>query len=596
MIGQVFTVLTEFQFEIGSAVLQTNTLTGAVDKLSASAENAMGTLEYAAASIIGSIGGAGGGILGILYSFISSADKFNSSQISLANTLQAPGEAFADAMERSEQTMERIGSIAKQFSLSGDDLLNLTKFVGPMLKTHGLAGANYEAAIQLGRRFLKAAPILGVDPGLAMGQMQSAVGGRASLGDTLFQRLTAETSSMSGMTSKQFNAKDAKERLHLLNTALGEFANNTDAVHAQTKTLTGQMMLLRTQLTGTFSIFRELGQVIIQPILQVLERLNGFIELFGKQLVGHLSHAMKPFLKDIDTMYTSLRQISSLKKDVTTTSNLLGNIGKFVGLNALLVFFGIKIPFISAALAGLSKGFMSLIGPIGATAAATTGVIGTLFALASSMANILLLAGLVVAFMQLFTKAFGYGLIKGAESIKKWSVYMSEIMSNTAGIFGVLYEAWDVLARLLGEALDPTKFLGFINILQIGVILLDSFNAVLGGMLIYISGISLYYMEFMRQIKEFMSGDFGAFDRNKMNEAFDFGMQEVADKIFGKVKDPDGGGVANQIVNMDVKMENHFKEMMEPDRVAFTIKDQLLKASQNRTTGSKAAFKPAGAF
>jgi len=593
LIGQVFTVLTEFKFEVGAAVLQTDMLTGAVNNLSQSADNAVTSLQYAAASIVASfVGGTGGGILGVFYSAIMAADKFKSSQISLANTLTQPGETFASAMERAGEAMESIGSVAKTFSLPADSLLQMTKLLGPMLQVHNLAGQNYSKAIGLGRRFLKAAPMLGVDPSLAMGQMQGIVGGHTGMHSTLFQRLTGETKTMAPFmgNSKSFNQLDTAKRVQLLNRALDEFANNTKAVEAQAHTLNGEMVRLRTNMSGAFSIMREIGEKMIRPVLQVLSGLNQYIEMHGKKISKNLAHMIDPWTSDIRTMVTTLTQIRDLKKDLSNTASLLSATAIVLGLHEVMLLFGISIPFISAALAKLA-GFIHFILPTFATLTAEFGALaGTL----TFFTNFLGLVALLVFYFQLFSRAWQHAKIDAMIEVANRMAEITEVFSNTSGIIGILVNAFDVLSRWLSVLLRPDKFLGFINLISLGIGIVDGFNAVLGGFLILFSGFALAFMEMFNQLFKWVLGQ--GFDKSKIGEAWSFGQQEIADKIFGKVKEPGAEGVGKSVVNMDVKMENHFKEMMEPDRVAFTIKDQLLKASQNRTSGARAKFKPVGAF
>ena len=45
-------------------------------------------------------------------------------------------------------------------------------------------------------------------------------------------------------------------------------------------------------------------------------------------------------------------------------------------------------------------------------------------------------------------------------------------------------------------------------------------------------------------------------------------------------------------VNQDIKMNNSFKEVLQPDRIAFTIQDQLAKAARNRSSGSGGSNRP----
>ena len=43
--------------------------------------------------------------------------------------------------------------------------------------------------------------------------------------------------------------------------------------------------------------------------------------------------------------------------------------------------------------------------------------------------------------------------------------------------------------------------------------------------------------------------------------------------------------VAKNVVNQNITMENNFKEVVQPDRIAFTIRDQLSKAATHKAGG-----------
>lgn len=73
------------------------------------------------------------------------------------------------------------------------------------------------------------------------------------------------------------------------------------------------------------------------------------------------------------------------------------------------------------------------------------------------------------------------------------------------------------------------------------------------------------------------------FGAESIAQAFNDGFNEY---LAQNLRPPEQGGQAfvNNVTNIDkVTISNEFKEQQEPDRVAFTIKDQLMKAAQNPT-------------
>lgn len=62
--------------------------------------------------------------------------------------------------------------------------------------------------------------------------------------------------------------------------------------------------------------------------------------------------------------------------------------------------------------------------------------------------------------------------------------------------------------------------------------------------------------------------------------------QESFDKNMKMLKDSENNMISSQITNIgSVNIQNSFKEQLEPDRIAFTIRDQLLSAARNPVSG-----------
>jgi hypothetical protein len=162
---------------------------------------------------------------------------------------------FQERMATSASIMEKINKLAQEFSLPSGDLLDMSKLLAATLVPKGLAGTNFGTAIDISRNFLKAAPTLGVDPGLAKGQLLDAIQGRASMGDTLFQRLMNETAAFKPFNKQggpqAFNALPAPERVKLVGLALKQFASDMDVLKGNAMSLSGEMRRLGRSDQGT---------------------------------------------------------------------------------------------------------------------------------------------------------------------------------------------------------------------------------------------------------------------------------------------------------------------------------------------------------
>ena len=80
-------------------------------------------------------------------------------------------------------------------------------------------------------------------------------------------------------------------------------------------------------------------------------------------------------------------------------------------------------------------------------------------------------------------------------------------------------------------------------------------------------------------------------------DAFQAGIGTFLEDFEARTRGPEGGLLTaqNQVNINKVEIRNDFKERMEPDRIAFTLKEQLLKAAQNPTQANRGAFATTGA-
>ena len=214
-IPQLFKVATEFKFEIGAAVLGANKLQGAVDGISTSADNALFSLKRMGVSAGLSLGFGSGSLLGIASKAVMAFDNLQDSQLKFSTIMAAnkdrltgPIDTFAERMIVARAQLKLLAGDAQKFSLGESELVGTFNLLNAQLLSKGLAGNNFENSRSLSRNFLKASPFLGVDPGLAQGQLLRSIEGGASQGDPLFRRLTGETQSMKEFVgqAKKLNA------------------------------------------------------------------------------------------------------------------------------------------------------------------------------------------------------------------------------------------------------------------------------------------------------------------------------------------------------------------------------------------------------
>lgn len=593
MVQQAFTVLTEFKFDVGHAIVNSEAVAGSVGKISKAAEHAQFALARLSLSFASGLWG--GSFLGALVTASKVSDDFVNSQITLANTLVQTGMTFEDRMKGAEKVMQNLNDLAVNNSLSFKDLLNTTKMLTPMLLNKGLAGNNLGNVTELSRTFLKSAPTLGIDPQEAFGQLLRTIEGQASMGDTLFVRLGSETSAMKEFlnNTKKWNQLQPAKRLEILTKSLRQFSDDTASVSARVKTLSGQINVLRNNIEN---LIRPIGAAINKFLATAIQRINS-PEVMGKakQVFNSLGKIIENFLVSPERLYADLSQMSKLGSHVEFAGKIVGAFAALEGIAFAVHLLGINIPYVTAGIIMLNKAiqFMTT-GPIMGSARwlLTGGIVGFFESLTMALSGIIMPLILIVGLLQFFARAMAYAKLSALERIGQSMPRLMKALELFSGIFSVLMDGFDLLARGLGRLLDPTLFLGFIDIVSLVADSLLYLASWLGRAMMGFQGVTLWLMEFGNQVGRFFS--FQGFDPHAMDEAANFGMEEMYKRIFGQIEDGTGA-LVNQTVNMDVKMQNNFKEMIEPDRVAFTIKDQLLKAARNKTQATGRGFEAAGA-
>jgi len=583
---QAFTVLSEFKFDIGGALLSTDALKGAVNGVSGAVDNALVSFQRMSLGLVAQfMTGPGGGILGLLGAAISSSDQFAQSQINLANAMGQGAGTFAERMRLAEEKMINMNKLALEFGIPGKALVDMTKILLPAINTKMGGSKGVDTAVDLSRNFLKSAPTLGIDPNEATGQLQRAVLGFTDMGDTLFRVLTADTKAMNEFVGKAkvFNTLPMAQRIQKLTAAFGEFSRDTGALDARLNSITGQMEVLRGQLGGIFSILRPLGATIIPMVVDALQRVNNLIKNNLSKVIENLAFGLKPFVGDLDRFLATLLQLRELKNNLAFTSDIFF-------LTGALHFLGFAIKALGFTIMGVVT---KSLGGLGAALAFLGGWLVKLMvfiwplvsALSIIVFKMALWAGLILFVAQILERAAAIIKINLLPSIVAWVTKLAEIGETFMRILGVFDDGVQTLAKLL--AVSPVVD-WVVSGITTALELLGNLVTGLGLVMMGFQGVFFAILQFLEQVTSFFGGK--GFEAGKIGDAFNAGTEDMFTKIFARPQQEGGMASANTVNNFDVKMQNNFKEMMEPDRVAFTIKDQLLKASQNKTTAARRPF------
>ncbi len=607
---QAFQVLTEFRFEIGQAVLGSNQLQSAVMGVSQAADQALTSFQRMSLGVVAHLGVGPTSLLGVLGAAISSTDKFASSQLSLANLISAnkehlvgPIDTFNQRMEVSATLLKEIGRQAQKFALPSKDLLETVKLTSAILIPKGLAGTNLKGSIDLGRNLLKSAPNLGIHPQEVQGQLLRAIEGGASMGDTLFRRLSSETGAFrenkvgGANAAHLFNALTAAKRVEILQKAMAQFASDTDVLTGRVNTLTGQLQRLRSLISGDefiTTILRPLGNVLVKPIVGALNYANNMLEGKGRAVVQNLANFLEPLIEDPKKLFVTLLQLRKLQDDTKTAGSAVGIIAILGGIRHLMHAF----PALGAAMArvlpiGLLGGAVG-IGGVFMLVGRGLAFIAP-FALALGRVLLAMIPGLAmsVAFFQLLSRASALAKVQDAENLVNMSPRLTALLTNASNAFQLLISPFTEVFNRAAELIAPLFMWTFwmesaAGILEVLVGWMQNFAIVLTLARATIEGI---FFAISQLIENFSAGNLfsgGIFDG--VGEAFTSGIDSIIERNLKGLQEP-GGAISNTITNIGkVEIKNEFKEQMEPDRIAFSLVDQMKKAATNPTGGRNNSF------
>jgi hypothetical protein len=576
MIGpQIFHVLTEFRFEVGQALVGTKQVQGAVESVSAAADQALLSFQRLSTGIVGYMGLGTGSILSMFQSAIQASEKFEQSQrnianVFLSNKMFSGPDSFVNSMSAAEKAMAGINKKAQQFALPVEPMIKLTTQIGEQLIAEKLDDTSLKNTIELARGYAKSAGILGFDPELAIGQLRRTVQGGASMGDPLFASLVAGTESMKGLrqggdASKRFNAMAPAERLKVLTASLTQFGNVAEIVNQNATSLTSQINVLKESLFGMFSIFRPIGKVLADFLKTSLGRLNIYLKYEGKEIGKNIARMIDGLIKSPRSLFIMLKQMQGLKTDSSIAYTIMSIVGGLLSLHAVLGMLGIQFIWLNkfALVATRLIGSGLVVGIIGA------------------ISGFMVLLGV----LQLFRRARAIASADDMEHVAKAMPAFTDAMARLKEFFmknfGFLFDVFDKVAGWISVLFRQSFWIEVATDLL--NIFIDTFAVLVGTL----QGTIWAIMQMVRDFTSLVTGkmSFATFMQNGLEE-FQSGFNDVWDQAQG-YDSQTGKGIVNQTTNIGhVNINNNFKEQLEPDRIAFTLVEQLGKVAQNPNQGS----------
>lgn len=622
----VYTVVSEFKFDVASAILGSEQLQSSVQGLSNTVNQAIGSVQGMGIGFMAQLSGLSGGLTGFLGSALGASDKFMQSQLSFTQIIDSNMESLTgnigtlnEKMNISRIIMKDIANDARKFSVPAGDLLELTKGMAAMLVPKGLAGENFKGARDISRNMLKSAPNLGINPQEVQGQLLRAIEGSASMGDTLFRRLMSEApeafKANKVKDAKGFNQLDAAKRFSILNASMAKFASNSELLAMRANTMAGMFQRLKDLFTGFSSVLKPIGDSLMPVLLDVFNAFAKWVDNEGRQIIEMMAKWLKDMLKNPKAFIIKLIELRDLSSNFDTGIKLAGFVVSMIHLKELFGHIA-HMPVIGPMITGMMSWFsnLKLGGKLTAVISEGFSRLPSLLMTFNKFTGIVFsglaqLSGWLYVFM---VPLMGLGRAMTMMRLESMQ-WLADNMVILTEIFDSIKESVLLFLSPLDDFIQGWADLFFVIIGGTGV--MDYLRDFMGGfslilrslaetfMFVYgvFRGIIAGIMELIgtmiinmqTMIGNLMNGNFSDVNMGTENAFANFadGFMGELNKTFNKVYNPtmdgevDNAKVSTRNQTNYITMNNSFKEVLQPDRIAFTIKDQLEKASVNKTSG-----------
>lgn len=589
MIEQLFEVATEFRFDVGQAVLNTQALQQAVDGVSSSASGAMRNLGFMAANLVTHMGLGSGGLLSILTKAVQVSQAFDTNVLSFSNIISTNTrflagdiDTFNDRLTTSRMLLDKVSDTAIQVGLPTAELARLTKLIASPLASHKKLGLDFEGAIDMSKNLLLGAQMTGLNPQAAGESLLRALTDKMPLQGKLFTRLagTAPFQAAKITTQAQLQRMDPDKKIDLLAKSLRALGSDTEAVNYRLGRLDVQFTILRNQIER---LILPIGDVLQKFFAKSIRMATDYLSAHGKNLGDSIGKFFANILDNPKALFINLMQIRALKEDFKKSLNIVELLGIFRLLKYGLTFLGVT--FNGGLIAALFGGLISGITAIVAMVPWTTLFTGAMSLLGTLTAAVLpeFLALLFV--FQTISRAKAIAKVNDIESWIKLTPKVSAMILKLktafenillpinmainfwAKLIAPLFET-SLWARILVAAFEPLVDL-FSELGQGVVYLMAGLTGLMDMTLGFVMDVLALRNPFANMTDNFKGG-------------WDTFLKENQARLGGEGMNV----VSNHVTNIG-KLEARFdmREQLEPDRVAFAVTDHLKKLASNPTQG-----------
>lgn len=590
MIEQAFEVATEFRFDIGSALVNTNALTNAVGNLSTTADQAMNSLNYLAGGLVANLGLGSGGLLSMLKRAVEVSDEFQTGMFGFLNSINSNTQfltgtinTFNDRLATSKMLMNNVNEEADKFGLSGRELAQVTSLVASPLAARGRAGKNYSNAIGVARNMMLTSEAVGLPQQFGAEMLVRGMT-TGMLGGKLFERLanTPAFRAQHIMRSDQISPmrmNDAR-RMDLLTKALEQLGGNAEWLAMRMNTLQAQFARLKTRLD---QLLRPIGDALKAPIILLMTRLNDWLKAYGPQIGRSLGDLITAITNNPNQTIIALMQLSRLKHDLALAFKFTGLLQVIKFVLPILKSMGLlKGTLIEGLFFGLGRGLrylgIILTSPIFVGALRLIGS-----ALAAFLPEFLIFAGI----FQILSRARAQAHVFDVEHGINLAPQLLHVFLRISRAIGTIFSPITTIIRVIADFISPLFRVATYGdiVLKVFTMLADTLDN-LANDVILLSGIFVAFNDAMTEstkIKNIVKGPKGmeAAFAGTFNKSMD--IWEKHHPLLNAANMPTS--------QMHIENNNHIearfdmREQLEPDRIAFAVTTHLKKLAISATQG-----------
>lgn len=645
MIEQAFAVATEFRFDVGQAILNTKSLQGAVDDLSNSSQQAMGTLNYLAGGLVTHLGLGSGGLLSVLTKAVQVSEDFHEQSLGFANNimqnfavLSGSIETFNDRLRTSGVIMNDISQVGLKFGIDPKELGALTQKLATPLAQRGKLGVNYAGGVDMAKNLILAAGNTGINPGAASESLYRALSEHMPLHGQLFARLanTPAFKQAHITTQAQVTGMNQDKKIDLIGKALESLAMDADALSFRLHSLHSQFVIMKEYVV---QLLRPLGDAIKEPLIKMMEFANNYLKQNASKLGNIIGQLIGNLVQDPRGLLINLMQLKSFGSDFRKALHLVSLYGMFKFLRYILFeLLGISFNggLIRQAFVWIYEGVSYLVAlvPWGKI---LTGVFSVLRA---AIVEILPPFLFFLFILQVLSRArsiaklndiqnmitltprIGAAVLKlkGAMENLFWPVtalmdYLANLLAplfETSTYVKILLPLFEWLAETLSEMGHAVVYIGafiagllqvrndidvmagnwllcsdaMVTVINYAGQLADVFGMITGFFKDIIAWRDSVDQKAFSWIKDILSGT-GA--GGSFNKGYDDFLTAHADRL----GDDGKKNTANVVNNNTINARFDMREQLEPDRIAFAVTEHLKNLAINPQQGRGFSFRGA---